>query len=611
MTRRFVLGLVLVVVGPLAAAWAGPLPENFTLAQYVPDSCAIYVHQVHNPKRADIDEYWGRVHAVLRQVGLEDEVRYLVAESLEGADRQTFERLWTPGVELAKAVSWSDLTAQETVVAVQVAPLPSVVVLCHGKAGTGRANLAALAALLEHIASSDAGLTVSKGSYGGTTTSSLAFPHAPISLELFGQGDVIGMSTSSLLAGEVASLMAGAPTAVKPITEAPRFRQGIAPLPAPADAVFFVDWRSLLDGLKRLIGTAGGQADDLPKRVEVFAVLAGLLDRLDVLDYTVGVQWTEGPRESFSSITTLQPEAKDKLLAKVKAFRSPLQDPLSMVPVEAGGFHASAGLDFAALYSFIVHLIGEDLPDGQVALVQWMALQDKIGFDLEQDLLSWISGEYVTISMPATVPTPFWTSDLVIMLRVSDAELAARKLDAGIGRLQAFFRDRLGQSLMVAPAAGVRAKGFQGVSTPLFAMLPCLTIGLHDNWLIVGTSETAINLCLATAAGEHPSVVQSARFQAEGVLPTGPVQSVSFADLTGRGPGVAQALLSAGMFAGMMPDNPETRPLKGMIRVLTRLQPVFNQIDFLSSSATVTTFDGLAWRTDGVVTYRVPAPGVR
>ena len=79
---------------------------------------------------------------------------------------------------------------------------------------------------------------------------------------------------------------------------------------------------------------------------------------------------------------------------------------------------------------------------------------------------------------------------------------------------------------------------------------------------------------------------------------------------------MAQRFLVANFYAGMIAgmsthrtsDAPDLRPFKGMMRLLTRLQPVFAQIDFMSSSATVTTFDGSAWRTDSVVNYQAPDP---
>jgi hypothetical protein len=409
--------------------------------------------------------------------------------------------------------------------------------------------------------------------------------------------------------------MAGQRTSAKPITTATRFLRGIELLHAPEDGIVFVDWRALVGGLRKLL-RAGEAKAGLPYRIEALVILDRITQRLDILDYTVGVQWTEGRRESFNAITALQPEAMGKRLAKVKASRPPLQDPLSMVPVEADGFHASAGWDFGELYSLLLHIVGEDVPNGQTLLAEWMMWQDKIGFNIEYDVLSWISGEFITVTVPAANPGPFWSSDLVVMLRVSDSELATRKLDAGIRRLQALFQKRLNQSLNVAPATRVRARGFRTVSMPMLAMLPAWTLGVQGDWLIAGTSPDSVGLCLATAAGRHPSVVKSPRFQAEGIRVAGSVQSVSFTELGDHGAGMAQGFLVANFYAGMIAgmtsekksDAPAPRPFQGMMRLLTRLQPVFAQIDFMSSSATVTTFDGSAWRTDSVVNYQAPDP---
>ena len=66
------------------------------------------------------------------------------------------------------------------------------------------------------------------------------------------------------------------------------------------------------------------------------------------------------------------------------------------------------------------------------------------------------------------------------------------------------------------------------------------------------------------------------------------------------------------MATAMIPDKPETKSkrkvIQGVLSIVMKLAPVLQKIDFYSSEAKVTSYDGgLLIRTESVVTYKPSA----
>lgn len=591
----------------------GPLPENFTLGRYVPDTCWMLIHVAHNPERAYMDEQWERVFETLRHSGIQDEIKGLIRDLLNEAERPAFEEQWSRALQLGSAVSWSDLYGREFVYAQQVSPLPTYLFLTHGTAGTGQKNLPALAALLEHLASLSDSLCVQQETIAGVRVWSMALPGAPISIELFGRGDVIGLSTSRVATSKVASLMGGG-CGQGAIIDQPRFQQALAALPPAEDGMFFFNIKALIRDLGALGDVLLAQAPEKPDAAVVKQVLSKILNRVDVFDYSLTVQETEGLRELAHSITALQAEKKDAPLAKAFADRRSFENPHRFIPAEARSFSVSSAIDWGALYALVLEVIAEDIPDGPELLGRWQQAQQSMGLDLQGDFFDWFGGEMVSFSLPAKSPNPFGSDDRVLMLGVKDAPLAAEKVNAGIDKFAGLLKKHANQDLLIQEAPDISAPGFRVVTHPAIAMWLRPVIGVHGRWLIIGSSSEAVNAHLATSTGQAPCILENERFNTEGLVPTSPVCALSFSDMTNFGQDLATMFSLMNMLMrGLIqhaeferPNAPETRPLKRMMSILGRLTPAIAQIDFYSSSATTCTFDGLAWRMERVLNYRPP-----
>ncbi len=607
MTRNSkTVGLALALLGAISGqAISEQLPDNFTLGRYVPDSCWVYTHGVYSPERAGIDAQWARVLAAVDTDTLINGFKGLMGQLCSGVAQEEFERQWAATTGLISQVSWNDLIAREFAFAAQMSPLPSHLLLCQGAPGTGPKNLAALAAILEHGASLSDTLCVDKATIGDIQVWTMDLPGAPFSLEIFGRGDVVGLCTCRPVTKKVLGLMLGKPGAGS-VVDSPRFQRALASLAPPEDMVSFIDCRAMFADMRALFEGVMGNVPPGSKSPPEKEILLNVFKRFDVFDYVLTVRQTDGAQERSDTIAVVRPECKDAPFARVFTNRQPLEDPLRFVPADATSFSASVAIDWGALYALALDIIGNDIPNGQEILAKWQGVQESLGFDVQADLFDWLSGETIAVSFPSDGVSPFGAGDSVLLIRVKDAALARQKVDAAIARLDVDVSQRYTNiPLNKIPAPDIRAEGFHRLMHPIlmsYQIQP--VVGLHDKWLVLGSSAAAINKVLDTEDGKLPRITTSERFMREGALPTGNISSVSFSDLSNMGQDLSNLFYGIGMASALVPNEPDMHVLKMILTLPQALAPAISEIDFYSSSAMAATFDGLTWRIESIINYQ-------
>jgi len=210
------------------------------------------------------------------------------------------------------------------------------------------------------------------------------------------------------------------------------------------------------------------------------------------------------------------------------------------------------------------------------------------------------------------------------MLRVKDDKIAKEKVDALAKRLVTIAQT-MNQPLMLQPVQGV--KGFMSLNHPMLAAILRPIFGVQDGWLIIGTTEPALKTVLATAAGEHDTIAQSARFKKEGLTPDGPVSNMSYTDLSNLGTELSQ-MVAIFAFVGQMipapggaqpgqaaPEGQEPAPnaaamgaARSLFSMAGEIAPVLTKLDFFQSSASICKFDGAQWRTTSITNYKPEKP---
>ncbi len=620
--RTLGFSVAFVIVGGLRAQGEA-LPEHFTLSRYVPHDVWIVVHSVENPQRAYVEEQWVEVwHAVKRARLDRDLVLLFYGDSDSEAKVNALRRL-DKVHELAGGVAWQDLIAKETVFAErrsQTGIRYDYIYLARGTSGSGEKNFAALAKLVEEGTPMIASALGVKVTLRRTTTS--RFDVLAVGLNegedrrpsyaffLMRQGDVIGAVAGAKSFQHVRALFMGKP-GVQSMLDTPRFKSAVAEVQAPTDSLMFLDVRAFMsdmcDMCERIVKVSaknGGRIDIKQQR----NVLRSLLDVADVLDYAVTSTSTNGLRESRHSVVRIQEGKQAAPVAKAFLARKPFERFDRFVPADAVSYNVTGFVDLGRLYDIALEFISSELSDGAAYIATFKGILDSIGLDPKRDVFSWLSGETVQVELRA----PSGGSEFVWFVRTDDPQLAWQKVNAGIDFVNKWLQAR-GQMLMVSPV-DVRGAGFRQITHPMLAMFIRPVIGVHGEWLVVGSSANAVNRCLAVEAGAAPSIVENERFRREGVRPKGPVLSASFSDRSRLGEELAQGVTMIGLFGGILSANMDETTSKEAHKLMPKLMalgmklvPVFKQLDFYSSQSSVTTYDGATKvETFDVINYRPP-----
>lgn len=339
------------------------------------------------------------------------------------------------------------------------------------------------------------------------------------------------------------------------------------------------------------------------------AVANRLLDAVGIIDYIASVEYVDGYSVRTESRTALVPDAKQRPIYPVLvAERAHLDEYVRFMPKETCSFSAGQGLDLQALHGFLLDSVRAFGPQGEAALGWWESMQQEMGFDLEQDVLSWIDSESVNVTMD---DGQAW----VMFMRVKDEALAREKsqqaVEFGLSQISqmAAQNPALGMlSMMASPLNDERLPGFQRLQ---FVMSPQPIVwGVAREHLIIGSSAEAIVRCLQTADGKHPGIRENERVMAEALLPKGAFNSCSLEDQRSMGKDIAEILgavtMASGMAGSFIPDPDMQQMLMRVSAMLSKVAPVAMKIDFYKSTASCTTFDGQAWRTQSVTHYYSP-----
>ena len=606
---------------------AEELPPEFTLGRFLPDDTWLYVHRVSNPERQWLEKEWDEILDALKGAGIQNDVMSLVVSLAPEDQREARRQQIQDVLDRLLAVRWRDLMAHEVAFGERISTELTgykYYVLTRGRPDTTEANVQALVAILQDLARLNQQLTLHESTRDGVRVWTLRLVSAqpdepPLDISLFHKGDVVGAALGAEALKDMVGLMTGK-SEKRSIVQSPRFRQALATVQSPKDAVVFFDFRAFITDLKKLLGKASpkccpGKAGDLTVNDRTVArVVQRVIELTDVLDYTVTSVATVGTRERSESVLRLQEGKRKCSLACACLERKPFARFDRFIPADATAFSLSGSIDLAAFYKLAIDLVENDFPDGEAHLARWNAWLKTVGFDPHGDLFSWWSGETVSVTLPARIVTPMSSTDSVTMIRVKDGELARRKLETAIGFAQRKLQG-VNQMLLIRPA-DVSAEGFQEITHPMLAMFLRPVIGVTDEWLILGTSASAINRCLDVAAEKAPSIVENPHFKAEGLTPPGPVLSASFKDASRFGQelgGIMTSIGVAGTFAtASIPEDPDNREFKrvaqSLLGICTKLGPVLQKIDFYSSEAAITTYDGeTTMRTERVVTFKPPA----
>lgn len=334
-----------------------------------------------------------------------------------------------------------------------------------------------------------------------------------------------------------------------------------------------------------------------------------LMNAVGILDHVATVESTDGYATRMETLAVLVPDAKDRPIYPVFGKQEQLTNFDRFLPKETSSFSISGGIDVGELYTFLEDTVREAGPMGASALAKWFEIQQALGIDVRKDVLDWIGGSAISVTLEDGAGS-------VWLIEVRDEQVAREKVGAAVeflstklGEMMATQPQLMMLSMQASPTEHPQLAEFQDLTFAVAPQKP-LVWGASDGYLVFGTSADAAALCLETSRGKHPNIRENARLMSEALVPTGPFASVKLADQRRLGEELAQGVGVVSMIGGMAMmaiPNPEIRPVVTKISgMLAKLAPVVRKIDFYKSTATLTSFDGHAWRTQMVTHYFAP-----
>ena len=617
--KRDILAVALALTVVVPAAWAEGI-DDFTLTKAIPADAFLAVHARDHDGKEFVNKQFVRVWEEVRKVRFDKDIKRLFKavrqEGLPpGTELEGFEEQWQQMYDLWTALDWASLGKREFAVGVKLGfPTTEFVMLFMPPEDQLKDSFEGLGGVLKMLVGlSPETFQLTTQEDGETTIHTVSIVGGgpfPFALTLARHNDVILIGFGPTMPEQTLALLRG--EGGEPLAASARFKDAFRKLPAPTDELVFFDiarlftqLRTTLNGAVEMAATSAPAEGEegYDDHIKWKALPDKILDELDVFEYLAEVTTTDGLKATTDSVTVLRDDAQARALYAVVTGNKPLADPLKYVPENAGEFSVCNGIDLPALYQAVVKIIGEDVPNGAEVIAELEGMKETTGWDIESDVVGWIGGGFTTFSVPG--PTPYSPAEFVFMLSVRDEAKAREIIDRLVALIEPMLVNQNG-SIVDAEIEG--AEGFKSVIFPMLAMLGMSkpTIGVKDGWLLLGSSPDIIATSSKVAAGESTNFSKNERFLKEGIQPEGSVTSLSFTDLTKLGEELGNVLQMVPMIGMMAPDLMKDPKMQSLLSIVGKAGRVVRKLDFLQSSASRTTFDGKAFVTKSILTYREP-----
>ncbi|MCA9244792.1 MAG: hypothetical protein KDA32_12590 [Phycisphaerales bacterium] len=608
----FLLALIATLAGGAASLTAGPI-DKYSLAKALPEDVAMAVYGRQHSGQEFLRTQWERVWEEIEKVRFDKDIKRFFQSMAEenGATAEDFDATWQQMCDLGAMVDWSALAEREMAFGMKMGfPTPEIVFICKASNEKAASNFTGLSGIAQQLVEmSSEGLvlvTEGEGEKVRHTLTPVGVPF-PLAFTLARSGDSILIGFGSTLPDQALRLLNGESGA--PIAETKRFKEAVSELPNGEDSVVFVDIAKLMAQLRSVIDAAMQMAPpgDDEEKAMVEKIVARVFKMIDIWDYAAEGASTDGMVTDNYSITVLRSDARDADLYRIIYADRTLTDPFKYVPAEAGDVSAMAGLDFTAAYTTLVSFVSEAIPDGAEHIAEWNAMQEQMGVNVERDVLSWIEGSMVSFSIPG--PTPFSPAEFMIMVKVRDSDKARKQIGDWMDQLEQMVAAQGGQGVAISDAEIEGAEGFRKLIMPMLAMvgLQAPTIGVYDEWVMLGASPEIVAKTIAVGTGKAPNFSTNDRFKKEGVPFDGPVRAVSFTDLTKLGDQLGQALSMVPLAMTLAAQGQQNPGQRTLLAMMSKAGRVVRKLDFFQSSASVTTMKGQKVITHSVTRYREPA----
>jgi hypothetical protein len=373
----------------------------------------------------------------------------------------------------------------------------------------------------------------------------------------------------------------------------PRLQSAVAQLHQPDDSLVLFDAKQLSQSLHGVGDFIRAHSKDDPKAIRFAGVMDKAVDETAILDYIVTVEYTEPGHNHNMSLIKMADDYQNKVLGRALVSNQTISDWQKWVPNDATEYSIHHGINLHELYDGIIAFVREQFPESQGALDKFAAFQEKIGVNLDRDILQSFTGESVCVSMPVTMSDGTKKSASVTALKCQNPDKVRELLSRAVESLSKLPALQM-QQLKLEDCKNL--EGFQQLQASCFQMFGKQpVIGFRDGWMIIASCQEGAVKLLDVRAGKVDALNVSATFAKFGLDPKPALCSVSYNDVGAKVRAVADGIdkvgMMAPMFLGMAAANAkpeEIKPVQEAIGLLPSVAKVVRKFDFLDHSLKIT-----------------------
>ncbi len=557
---------------------------GFTLSSYVPADMHFLVNWKYTPQRARLFASCEKAFGNLVASGIgRDIIDLATIEASEHSRREVYDHI-NRAISLITTPNWKALTGKEMAVAFKFQmPVPEYVVLFKVQKKTAGKRLEEFATMFKAVADLVPQIMFIPPAENGEKTVRLTFGVPFFSLAVTAEKDMIILSTSDRALGSVLSLV-NSKEKGGAIVDTEKFQNAFKGLHKAEDSITYFDSEAYLHFYKQILDMAHQQAGGggMPGAETLFFVLDAILREVSCFTAIGGVEYTEGNTIYSDSRITISQKAGTGFIENLIREQKPVADFPSAVPQNAVTAYSTSGVEPSKVYDAIVGLI-KQTEQGERILGAWEHLQRKIGFNLREDLYSWVQGEFGFIMLPAKR----CSCEGIFYLRVKDDKKAKALIQPLLDKGKQFLHSR-GQRVSFVTIPNTDNNFFE---IRIEAMPFCRpVIGFPHGSFVICSSRKTLDLVSKTLFQKSPNIRKNPRF-ADLKLPEGHVIEVYYQDIRGALKGMADMVGTAGFVASIMPKDRETKPILKLGSILTKLSRFLREIDLGVAMGSWTRYD--------------------
>jgi|GEM_PF-4263466 len=572
---RSMLPILLVVL------FCGAAAAGSELGRAVPDDVFLYIHGKHNPERDFLKPKYDAIKQAFRDSGVIEEAINLLLGQFEGEEKDKAGQVIHKIQGLIYGVQWSHLIEHESVYTQKMeVPSPPHLFISRMDKEKIPPVMEGIRKIMEEIKLLNEAILIKDEEFMGARVTSLSCCGIPQALNMATIDDTLWLSSSTgflktALRRYKENKVEGS------ILANPLLVKSQKKLHAWEDEIVFFNFKNMMEGYKGLMGFVSVAAAKDPEAAAKIMLISDIIDQFGVYQCLTSITYMDKNKSYEETLLLYNEEDKEKTLHQIFFRPGTVKDYQKFVPANATGFKASPGISLAELYGFIRQYVTEKVPNGAEIVAKVAAQEEAIGIKIEEDILSWMDGSYISISIPALNPSPFGGGDAVFLMGVSDREKGSATIEKLTGMLMGLLAgSENGPKLEITPLAQFEKYQLRSIS---LATIPFIqpVYGFVDNHFLLATSPGAVESIMAVKDGKAKNIKDNEKLKQCGKLPSSGISSVSFKDKENSAAEMASILAGLSFAGAFIPaENKETAIVKSVLTLLAKLAPVVQKYDF-------------------------------